>query len=397
MAAKFRENIRTYLGAACAIFLGSSFTLSFASPLGDQGASSGHLALPLSVVSLPPVGERESEHVERASEVAVTISSREDEAAEPASREEPAGPAEGPPNANAGEIAENESGDEVSRYLWHVYQRSTVKFDSSGDFSWKDSDAAAHLGMSMSDYVIGGMDADFREQLFAMGHAMDAAGIDWTIRSAFRDDYRQGLASGYKAHAGNSFHGGGAATGGYGHGCAVDLASPDGLSNQTVWNWIDQHAETFGLHRPLREIDAPHVQPHGAWHAIGAALRHERLARRPGGSVEEALAISADQVSRARVTEEQYMCLRAPRPAVPPMISTVHTKSLPKVAINLMIAGAEAHHVKEDGKEKTRDRAATHEKEKAVAKAREKDGNHHSKAKPKLNVAARGSTPRTSA
>ena len=80
MAAKFRENIRTYLGAACAIFLGSSFTLSSALPLGDQGASSGHLALPLSVVSLPAVGEHDSEHVERASEQAVTISSREDEA-----------------------------------------------------------------------------------------------------------------------------------------------------------------------------------------------------------------------------------------------------------------------------------------------------------------------------
>jgi hypothetical protein len=58
------------------------------------------------------------------------------------------------------------------------------------------------------------MDPDFREQLFAMGRAMDAAGIDWTILSAFRDDYRQNLAAGLKARVDNSFHGGSAATGG---------------------------------------------------------------------------------------------------------------------------------------------------------------------------------------
>ena len=51
------------------------------------------------------------------------------------------------------------------------------------------------------------MDPDFREQLYHAGRAMDAAGIRWSILSAFRDDYRQSIASGFKARTGNSLHG----------------------------------------------------------------------------------------------------------------------------------------------------------------------------------------------
>ena len=97
--------------------------------------------------------------------------------------------------------------DEVERYLWDVYKRVLTKKDKSGDFTWKDPAAAKRFGISMPAYVIGGMDPDFREQLYAMGKAMDAAGVKWAIQSAFRDDYRQGLASGYKASARNSLHG----------------------------------------------------------------------------------------------------------------------------------------------------------------------------------------------
>jgi hypothetical protein len=57
------------------------------------------------------------------------------------------------------------------------------------------------------------MDRDFREVLYRAGLAMDAVGIHWTILSAFRDDYRQSLASGYKARIGDSLHGGSATTG----------------------------------------------------------------------------------------------------------------------------------------------------------------------------------------
>src|SRR5690242_7331005 len=55
--------------------------------------------------------------------------------------------------------------EEVDRYLWQVYERSPVKKDSSGDFTWKDQAAAKRMHMSLKAYVIGGMEPDFREQL----------------------------------------------------------------------------------------------------------------------------------------------------------------------------------------------------------------------------------------
>ena len=115
--------------------------------------------------------------------------------------------------------------DEVNDYLWEVYQRAPVKRDGSGDFTWKDPAAAKRFGLAMPAYVIGGMDPDFREQLYHAGRAMDAAGIRWSMLSAFRDDYRQSIASGLKASASNSLHGGKHRTGGYGHGQAVDVTS----------------------------------------------------------------------------------------------------------------------------------------------------------------------------
>jgi hypothetical protein len=175
--------------------------------------------------------------------------------------------------------------DEVNQYLWSVYERSTIKKDGSGDFTWKDIAAAARLGMSMGDYVIRGMDPDLRELLYRAGLALDAAGIRWTILSAFRDDYRQGLASGYKARADNSLHGGSAATGGYGHGCAVDIADPDHKSD-TLWKWLDANGAQvgleLGLQRPFPGIDPSHILPRGAWHELAEALRNERLAKAAG-------------------------------------------------------------------------------------------------------------------
>src|SRR5438034_10163484 len=123
---------------------------------------------------------------------------------------------------------------DVGAYLWEVYQRAPVKQDRSGDFTWKDQESAKRLGMSMPDYVIGGMDPSFRQQLYHAGKAMDAAGIRWTILSAFRDDYRQSLATGYRAGTRNSLHGGSARTGGYGHGRAVDVGSED-EDIEAVW------------------------------------------------------------------------------------------------------------------------------------------------------------------
>jgi len=167
--------------------------------------------------------------------------------------------------------------DEVDEYLWDVYQRAPTKRDSSGDFTWKDPAAAKHVGMPLKTYVVAGMEPDFREQLYHAGRAMDAAGVRWAILSAFRDDYRQGLASGFKAHGGNSLHGGSKRTGGYGHGRAADVTSADGDAS-AVWRWLDAHGSKFGLIRPMPGADPSHIQPRGSWHDIALAMRHVRLA-----------------------------------------------------------------------------------------------------------------------
>ncbi len=165
--------------------------------------------------------------------------------------------------------------DEVDDYLWEVYQRAPSKRDGTGDFTWKDPAAAKRFGLSMPAYVIGGMDPDFREQLYHAGRAMDAAGIRWSILSAFRDDYRQSIASGLKAGASNSLHGGKRRTGGYGHGQAVDVTSEDGNASG-VWRWIDAHGGKFGLYRPMPGADPAHVQSKGSWHKLAVALRDKR-------------------------------------------------------------------------------------------------------------------------
>jgi hypothetical protein len=165
--------------------------------------------------------------------------------------------------------------DEVDDYLWEVYQRAPSKRDGAGDFTWKDPAAAKRFGISMPAYVISGMDPDFREQLYHAGRAMDEAGIRWSILSAFRDDYRQSIASGLKAGASNSLHGGKHRTGGYSHGQAVDVTSADANAS-AVWHWIDVHGGKFGLYRPMPGADPSHVQPKGSWHKLAATLREGR-------------------------------------------------------------------------------------------------------------------------
>jgi hypothetical protein len=198
--------------------------------------------------------------------------------------------------------------DLVKDYLWEVYQRSTVKKDGSGEFTWKDIDASKHAGLSMEDYTIGGIDPDFRELLYAIGQAMDAAGIEWSILSGYRDDYRQNLAAGFKSHGGYSFHGGSTATGGYGHGCAIDLSSPDRLSDDRVWAWFDTHSKDYGLRRPLPATDPVHIQPllGPAWHEKAAVLRRARLAQ--SGITDQTVYPTA--AVAAGVTVEQWGCVR---------------------------------------------------------------------------------------
>jgi hypothetical protein len=173
--------------------------------------------------------------------------------------------------------------DEVDDYLWEVYQRQPVKRDSTGDFTWKDPASAKRMGMSLEDYVIGGMDPAFREQLYQAGKAMDADGIKWSMLSAFRDDYRQRLAAGFKARVGNSLHGGSRRTGGYGHGRAIDITTAEGEPD-AVWKWIDAHGAKYGLQRPMPGADPAHIQPFGEFHKSSAVASRGSRTRFAAGT-----------------------------------------------------------------------------------------------------------------
>ena len=182
----------------------------------------------------------------------------------------------------------------IDEYLWSLYERTpkvdtnkvtekikaTVKVKGKtrtvtktiakyvvADFTWKDPIAAQRVGMSLKDYVIGGMDRRFKLKLFRALRAMDDAGHMPGITSAFRDDYRQSIAAGNKAASDSSFHGG-SRRGGYGHGLAIDLVSVKGetrlqrfASSEVLWKWVDAHEKELGVGRPYLDRDPPHVTP----------------------------------------------------------------------------------------------------------------------------------------
>jgi hypothetical protein len=182
----------------------------------------------------------------------------------------------------------------IDQYLWAIYQRTpkedTIKVDEKRkvevkkkgkmitvtktftrlvdeDFGWKDPKAAERAGMPMMDYVIGGMDRSFKLKLFHVLQAAEQAGLSPGITSAFRDDYRQSIASGLKAASDRSYHGG-SSRGGYGHGLAADVVSVKGrtrdqryASSEALWKWIDAHGKEFGIARPYLDRDPPHLAP----------------------------------------------------------------------------------------------------------------------------------------
>ncbi|TMJ01571.1 MAG: M15 family metallopeptidase [Alphaproteobacteria bacterium] len=182
----------------------------------------------------------------------------------------------------------------IDDYLWSFYER-TPKVDTNkvtarikvtvkkkgktrtvtktvskyviADFTWKDPIAALRAGMSVKDYVIGGMDRGFKLKLYHALRAMEDAGLMPGITSAFRDDYRQSIASGKTAASDSSYHGG-SRRGGYGHGLAADLVSVKGetrlqrfASSVELWKWIDAHEKELGVGRPYLDRDPPHVGP----------------------------------------------------------------------------------------------------------------------------------------
>ena len=149
----------------------------------------------------------------------------------------------------------------IDRFLWALYERTpkedTIKVHEQRkvtvkkkrktvtvtrtftrlvdqDFTWKDPKAAERVGMPMMDYVIGGMDRSFKLKLFHTLHAAEQAGLSPGITSAFRDDYRQSIASGLKAATDRSYHGG-SFRGGYGHGLAADVVSVKGGTRAQRW------------------------------------------------------------------------------------------------------------------------------------------------------------------
>jgi hypothetical protein len=135
------------------------------------------------------------------------------------------------------------------------------------DFTWKDPNAAEKAGKSVPEYVIGGMDRDFRVRLYRIMRALDDAGLAPGITSGFRDDYRQSIASGKKAASDSSYHGG-SRRGGYGHGLAADVVSTKGdtraerwITTDLLWKWIDEHGQEYGVGRPYLDRDPPHVGP----------------------------------------------------------------------------------------------------------------------------------------
>ena len=202
----------------------------------------------------------------------------------------------------------------VDRYLFTLYQRApkedavkveekrqvtvkrkgkqvtvtrTVSHVADEDFGWKDPKAANKVNMPLADYVIGGMDRDFKLRLFQMLHAAERAGLSPGITSGFRDDYRQSIASGLKAADNRSYHGG-SLRGGYGHGLAADIVSIKGASRadrlastNILWKWIDANGKDFGIGRPYMDRDPPHCAPidgqEYAKHHPGRTVRHASL------------------------------------------------------------------------------------------------------------------------
>jgi hypothetical protein len=182
----------------------------------------------------------------------------------------------------------------IDQYLWSVYERArkvdtikvqeqiktTVKKNGKSrtvtktvtkfvteDFTWKDPDAAEKAGMSVAQYVIGGIDRAFKARLYHLFRALDDAGLAPGMTSGFRDDYRQSITSGHKAATGNSYHGG-SRRGGYGHGLAADVVSVKGetrsersISSEIMWKWIDAHGKEYGIGRPYLDKDPPHIAP----------------------------------------------------------------------------------------------------------------------------------------
>jgi hypothetical protein len=228
----------------------------------------------------------------------------------------------------------------IDRYLWSVYERTpkvdtvnvssqtkvtvrrkgktrtvtrTVTNPVGEDFAWKDPKAAALAGMALMDYVIGGMDAGFRVTLYRALRTLDDAGFKPGIMCAFRDDYRQSIATGLKAQNDRSYHGG-SFRGGYGHGMAADIVSVRGetrterlAATSEMWAWIDKHEKDLGIGRPYLDRDPPHVAPidgqEYADHRLKAKVRYVDTAGRKADAKKADVKREAARKTEVKKTE----------------------------------------------------------------------------------------------
>jgi hypothetical protein len=235
----------------------------------------------------------------------------------------------------------------IDEYLWSLYERTpkvdTVKVEErikvkvknkgktrtvvktstkyiTQDFGWKDPKAAQKAGMSLKDYVIGGMDRDFRRKMYSALRAMDDAGFSPGITSGFRDDYRQELANGNKAASDSSYHGG-SRRGGYGHGLAADLVSVKGETraerctwSELLWKWIDAHEKELGIGRPYLDKDPPHVAPiDGTEYAEKRSAAKARLAglKKPSPPID-----AKEYAEKRNAAKAQLAGLKKPAPSI---------------------------------------------------------------------------------
>jgi hypothetical protein len=235
----------------------------------------------------------------------------------------------------------------IDQYLWSLYERTpkvdTIKVEErikakvktkgktrtvvktltkyvTEDFGWKDPKAAQKAGMSLKDYVIGGMDRDFRAKLYKALRAMDDAGLSPGITSGFRDDYRQELANGNKAAPDSSYHGG-SRRGGYGHGLAADLVSVKGETraerctwSEILWKWIDANEKELGIGRPYLDRDPPHVASiDGKEYADKRSAAKARLAglKKPSASID-----GKEHAGKRGAAKAQLAVLKKPSPSI---------------------------------------------------------------------------------
>jgi hypothetical protein len=246
----------------------------------------------------------------------------------------------------------------IDEYLWSLYERTpkvdtikvterikvTVKKKGKtrtviktntkyvvGDFTWKDPIAAQKVGMSLKDYVIGGMDRSFKLKLYRALRAMDDAGLMPGITSAFRDDYRQSIASGNKAASDSSYHGG-SRRGGYGHGLAADLVSVKGETrmqrfgaSEELWKWIDAHEKELGIGRPYRDRDPPHVGPIDGKEY--AAKRGRATVQKAGLQTKNAQKARLETKKRLLAARNDPGAMKRAKPATPSKVSGLQKRA----------------------------------------------------------------------